>query len=279
MSGQHHYTAANPGQQHDFPQKPSPDTSRLPPSQPTPLLRWLTGVSALLGLVSLVALAFKCLSSISWNDFDAAPTIELMPAGGKDEGDALFLFPLDLDRHSNYGGPLTWAAIVLGLTLAPVTAYCSWRVGKTGPYYYEKPTRLFTYALYHLYWLFPLAVFALLSAAHARSAHMATARITRAATTYGEYAPAGVFDRETLACEASRLARHMGGGAGGTAAAVEQLGRVCVGEEGTRWLLVGIAVVTAGLALILELDRRGGRRFIAVAETGRGHVDARGGFI
>lgn len=64
MSGQHLYTAANRGQQHEVPQKPSPSIGRLPPSHPTPLLRWLTGVNALLGLVSLAALAFKCLSSI-----------------------------------------------------------------------------------------------------------------------------------------------------------------------------------------------------------------------
>lgn len=131
----------------------------------------------------------------------------------------------------------------------------------------ETPTRFFTYALHHLYWLFPLAVLALLTAAHAQSAHMA-AEISRAVTEYGEYAPAGVFDLETLRCESDRLARNMGGG-GETAAAVDRLGRVCVGEEGTRWLPLAIAVVTAGLALILELDRRGARRFIATTERAR----------
>ncbi|KAK8115520.1 hypothetical protein PG984_012022 [Apiospora sp. TS-2023a] len=278
MSGQHSYTAANPGQLHEFPQqKPSPNTS-LSPSHPTPLMQWLTGVSALLGLVSLAALAFKCLSDISWNDFNAAPSLELKPAGaGTGENDALFLFPRDLERFRNYGGTLAWVAIVIGLTLAPVTAYCSWRVGKTGPYYYKKSTRFFTYALYHLYWIFPLAVFALLTAAHAQSAHMA-AKISKSSTKYGEYNPTGIFDLETLACESNRLARNMGGG-GETAASVENLGRVCIGEMATRWLLVPIAALTAGLALILELDRRGARRFIVAVEKVRGQVDARDGQI
>lgn len=107
------------------------------------------------------------------------------------------------------------------------------------------------------------------------------AQIDKAATQYGEYGPPDVFDLETLACESQRLARNMGGGggAGETAAAVDNLGRVCVGKTATRWLLVPIAVLTAGLALILELDRRGARRFIANTEKVRGHVDARDGYI
>ncbi|KAK8118128.1 uncharacterized protein PG998_006409 [Apiospora kogelbergensis] len=157
-----------------------------------------------------------------------------------------------------------WAAVIVGIVLAPVTAYCSWRVARKGPYFYDRNTRIVTYAMYHLYWLYPLIVFIVLTAMHAQSARLPATAPPRDEAEGGLYLPAGVFDLETLACGARALADQ----AGRTSAA-DRLGRVCVGETATRWLTLPIALLTAGLALLLELDRRGARRCIAVAENVR----------
>ncbi|KAK6850615.1 hypothetical protein PG990_008476 [Apiospora arundinis] len=266
MPSEHLYMMPNPGSQSSPNNKPPMSQVRLGPS---PLMRALTGVSAVLGVVSLVALVTKCLSNVAWNEFGGPNrdgTRLMLTSPATKEADEVFFYPREVARFQNYSNTLMWVGVIVGVTLAPATAYTSWRVAKKGPYLYERTTRIFTYALYHLYWIYPLVVFAILTAAHAQSAHLPGQAPPRSKSEDGLYLVEGTFDLETLACEARNLAQK----AGGQSAAADQLGRVCVGESATRGLLIAIAFLTAGLSVILELDRRGARRVIAVAENGRG---------
>ncbi|KAK8085755.1 hypothetical protein PG997_007026 [Apiospora hydei] len=292
MSGQPLYMTANPGQQQYQPldNKSSPNAQRG--QSPAPLMRGLTIVSALLFLASLAALAFKSLSTAAWQTElggDAASSaswkmLMLLPAADgtwdPDGSGAVWIYPQSVARFDNYAGTLTWVAIVVGLTLAAGTGWCAWRVARKGPYYYSKNNRVFTYLLYHLYYLYPLAVFVVLTVAHAQSAHLPAKITSRADSEAGLYVlddGRSVFDLETLACEAQRLAHNSGGA--GDRAEVGSLARVCVGEMASRGLVMVIAALSAGLAMCLETDRRGARRFIAVAEKVRNGLDARGGYI
>ncbi|KAK8044107.1 hypothetical protein PG993_004131 [Apiospora rasikravindrae] len=195
-----------------------------------------------------------------------------------DGSGALWVYPQSVERFDNYSGTLTWVAVVVGLTLAAATGYGAWRVARKGPYYYERNTRIFTYILYQLYWLYPLAVFVVLIVAHAQSAHL-PAQIARADSEEGLYVPEdgkSVFDLETLACGAQRLAHNSGAG---DLAEARSLARVCVGEMASRGLVMVIAALSAGLALCLETDRRGARRFIAAVERVRGGLSGQHGYV
>ncbi|KAK7976633.1 hypothetical protein PG989_015096 [Apiospora arundinis] len=249
MPSEHLYMMPNPGSQSSPNNNKPMSHVRLGPS---PLMRALTGVSALLGVVSLVALVTKCLSNVAWNEFGGPNrdgTRLMLTSPATKEADEVFFYPREVARFQNYSNTLMWVGVIVGVTLAPATAYTSWRVAKKGPYLYERTTRIFTYALYHLYWIYP-----------PRQAP------PRSKSEDGLYLVEGTFDLETLACEARNLAQK----AGGQSSAADQLSRVCVGESATRGLLIAIAFLTAGLSVILELDRRGARRVIAVAENGRG---------
>lgn len=105
------------------------------------------------------------------------------------------------------------------------------------------------HALYHLSYIFSIAVFAYLTWLSANAEHLSPEQ----SLNPRKYSDRN-FDLETWACDLHTSPELRDPDA--------EIARVCLGERATRGLSLAIGLVTVVVAVILQLDRVEGRRLL-----------------